>query len=88
MILTGCGHSGILEIIKKSKQVFSNESIYALIGGFHLNKISDFQSGLLETLKKVPIIYTGHCTKDHIIDYLKENGLSVYTLKTKMRIEI
>ena len=88
VIFTGCGHSGILEIIKKGKEIYLNDKVYALIGGFHLKKISDFESGLLETLRKIPIIYTGHCTKDHVIEYLKEQDLPIHTLKTKMRIEI
>ena len=37
VILTGCGHSGIVNIVRYARKLTGVESVYAVIGGFHLN---------------------------------------------------
>ncbi len=36
VIITGCGHSGIINIIRNAQALTGVEKIYAVIGGFHL----------------------------------------------------
>ena len=36
VIITGCGHSGIVNILKYAKELTGNDRIYAVIGGMHL----------------------------------------------------
>ena len=36
VIITGCGHAGIINTINYAKQVTGIEKVYAVIGGFHL----------------------------------------------------
>ncbi len=36
VILTGCGHSGIVNIVRYAQKLTGIEQIYAIIGGFHL----------------------------------------------------
>ena len=36
VIITGCGHSGIINIIRHAQQLTGITTIYAVIGGFHL----------------------------------------------------
>ena len=36
VIITGCGHSGILNIIRHAREVTGVDKIYAVLGGFHL----------------------------------------------------
>ncbi len=36
VILTGCGHSGIINIVRYAQKVTGIERIYAILGGFHL----------------------------------------------------
>ena len=36
VVLSGCGHGGIVNIVKKAKELSGNGSIIAIIGGFHL----------------------------------------------------
>lgn len=36
VVLTGCGHSGIVNIVTRAKQVTGVEEVHAVIGGFHL----------------------------------------------------
>lgn len=65
VVITGCAHSGIINILKHFKTLFSFNNIFGIIGGFHL--ISSSQENIektIEGLKDFPIkwIYPGHCT--------------------------
>jgi 7,8-dihydropterin-6-yl-methyl-4-(beta-D-ribofuranosyl)aminobenzene 5'-phosphate synthase len=37
VVLTGCGHAGIVNIARYAKKLTGVDNVYALIGGFHLN---------------------------------------------------
>ena len=37
VVLTGCGHAGIVNIVRYAKKLTGVERVYAVIGGFHLN---------------------------------------------------
>ena len=37
VVLTGCGHAGIVNILRHARKLTGVERIYAVIGGFHLN---------------------------------------------------
>jgi 7,8-dihydropterin-6-yl-methyl-4-(beta-D-ribofuranosyl)aminobenzene 5'-phosphate synthase len=37
VVLTGCGHAGIVNIVRYAKKLTGVEKVYAVIGGFHLN---------------------------------------------------
>lgn len=45
VVLTGCGHAGVINIIEYAKKIVGEKRIHALIGGIHLFNASD------ETLK-------------------------------------
>ncbi len=36
VIITGCAHPGIVNIVRKSKDIFKKERVYLVMGGFHL----------------------------------------------------
>jgi 7,8-dihydropterin-6-yl-methyl-4-(beta-D-ribofuranosyl)aminobenzene 5'-phosphate synthase len=36
VVLTGCGHSGIVKIVRYAKKLTGIDRLYAVIGGFHL----------------------------------------------------
>jgi 7,8-dihydropterin-6-yl-methyl-4-(beta-D-ribofuranosyl)aminobenzene 5'-phosphate synthase len=36
VVLTGCGHSGIINIVRYAKKITGIDQIYAIVGGFHL----------------------------------------------------
>ncbi|MBC7094316.1 MBL fold metallo-hydrolase [Thermococcus sp.] len=63
-VISGCGHSGILNIVEHSWKVM-NKPIFALIGGFHL---SGAKKNILEDAVRgirtfgVEKLYPGHCT--------------------------
>lgn len=64
-ILTGCAHPGIVEIVKKSKQLHPNKSINLVGGGFHLMRHTQGQVEEISTdLKKLGVenLAPSHCT--------------------------
>ena len=65
VIITGCSHSGICNIIEYAKKVCNEERICDIIGGFHLLNPSHQQlSNTCEYLKRNRIctIHACHCT--------------------------
>ncbi len=36
VVITGCAHPGIVEIVQKAKQMFPGDDVYLVMGGFHL----------------------------------------------------
>ncbi|MBN2795837.1 MAG: MBL fold metallo-hydrolase [Clostridia bacterium] len=67
ILITGCSHNGIMNIIESVKNIYQHYP-KIVIGGFHLSSDqSDFQDSKLEAvakaLKNLDIqCYTGHCT--------------------------
>ncbi len=39
VVLTGCGHAGIVNIVRYARKLTGVEEVYAVIGGFHLNGV-------------------------------------------------
>lgn len=37
LVLTGCGHAGVVNIVSYARKITGIDSVYAVIGGFHLN---------------------------------------------------
>jgi len=66
VIVTGCSHPGIVNIIKKAKELY-NKEIYLVTGGFHLTGASNQE---LETIIKnfkelgVKKVAPSHCSGD------------------------
>ncbi|RUA06573.1 MAG: MBL fold metallo-hydrolase [Fusobacteria bacterium] len=70
VVFTGCSHSGVLNMVKSVEDKYPEKSIIGLVGGFHLQ--DNVTKKLIEPvervedlgnkLKKIPQIYTGHCT--------------------------
>jgi 7,8-dihydropterin-6-yl-methyl-4-(beta-D-ribofuranosyl)aminobenzene 5'-phosphate synthase len=65
VIITGCSHSGICNIVEQAKEICHDDRILAIIGGFHLRKPSSEQlSSTIAYLKQANIknLYACHCT--------------------------
>ena len=65
VIISGCAHSGICNIIEHAKQVTGIQKIRAVIGGFHLKYNNTQTQETIKYLKTQDIkeIYPSHCTE-------------------------
>jgi len=70
IIITGCGHAGIVNIQNRFKK-FLEEPIYYTIGGFHLLRSSDKE--ITETIQNIDtkFISATHCTGEKAIKMIK-----------------
>lgn len=74
VVMTGCSHPGITDMLKKIKSDF-NKNIYMVLGGFHLLEKSDKQmESIISDMKSLGIVKCGatHCTGDRQIQLFKE----------------
>lgn len=65
VIITGCSHAGICNIIEYAKKVCGDERVIDIIGGFHLLHPSEAQAeGTLKYFAQHPIntLHPCHCT--------------------------
>ena len=74
VVITGCAHPGIVEIIKKAKDSLK-ESIYLVMGGFHLMDMNE--SSILRIIKEfkklgVKKAAPSHCTGEEAIELFKK----------------
>lgn len=66
ILITGCAHNGVVDIVKKSQQLL-NKKISLLLGGFHLMGEDETAiNTVIKELKKMNIDYLcpTHCTGD------------------------
>ena len=63
-IVTGCGHSGVINTFERAKQASGVEKLYGIIGGFHLKENNRQAKETISYLKenKVQHVYPSHCT--------------------------
>ena len=74
VIVTGCSHQGIVNIVKKAKELL-NRDVYLVFGGFHLMGHSDEQvRAIIEDFKELGVEKCGatHCTGDRAIQQFKD----------------
>ena len=74
VVITGCAHPGIVQVINKAKQVL-NKNIYFVFGGFHLLDLSDSQiQSVVQQFRELGVQKVGasHCTGDRAIQLFKE----------------
>jgi len=77
VVLTGCGHAGIINILTYAKQRFPNQPVYGVVGGLHLFAASDEQLNWTgDKLKefKVANLLGAHCTGIEAVYRLRERA--------------
>lgn len=66
VVMTGCGHAGIVNIIRYARKITGEDKTYAVLGGFHLNGplFEPIISSVIESLRgfSPDFIIPGHCT--------------------------
>ncbi|NWF94035.1 MAG: sigma 54-interacting transcriptional regulator [Syntrophaceae bacterium] len=73
ILITGCAHPGIIEIIIKAKTI-ARENIYMAIGGWHLCSAGEREiKGMIEAFLKMGIqkVAPCHCTGDRAMEMFK-----------------
>lgn len=78
IIITGCGHPGVVNILQET-QKYCNSNIYALVGGFHLyNKFDRVVRNIVEELNKfnIEVIAPCHCTGEKAKHYLQQKSFN------------
>jgi len=77
VVLTGCGHAGIINILTFAKQRFPNQPVYGIVGGLHLFAASDEQlnwtGDKLRDFKVVNLL-GAHCTGIEAVYRLRERA--------------
>lgn len=80
VVITGCSHSGVCNIIDQAKNIFHTDTINSIIGGFHLRSAENdklekttafFEKNVTGT------VFAGHCT----------GFKAKYLLNTKVYVE-
>lgn len=63
-IVTGCGHSGVINTFERAKEATGIDRLYGIIGGFHLKHNNRQTKETIKYLKKnkVEHVYASHCT--------------------------
>ncbi|MEY0266609.1 MBL fold metallo-hydrolase [Morganella morganii] len=84
VIITGCSHAGVINIIEYAREITGEENIISVIGGFHLQNADDsVLSKTGEYLKSLAtdLLYPCHCTdlaaKIFLSGYVKVNEVGV-----------
>jgi len=100
VVLSGCSHRGVLNMVETVQEAYPDTEIKALIGGFHLIGMPIFRTmaggrrgvqALGERLAALPVAryYTGHCTGSRAYQVLEEVlGDRLSPLATGLRIEV
>lgn len=91
VILTGCSHAGIVNILRHSLELTGQKGIRAILGGLHLVEAPlDRIRKTADALAGMPIdsVYAGHCTGfDAQVELRKTFGDRFRPLQTGMRFE-
>lgn len=65
VIVTGCSHAGIVNILKQAVKLTGTDKVHGIIGGFHLIEASDTvieKTGQAIAELNPDWVYAGHCT--------------------------
>ena len=73
VVVTGCAHPGIVQIVEKAQEMFDGP-VYLVMGGFHLGDKSDRQlKGIINAFRDLGVqkVAPYHCTGDKAIARFK-----------------
>jgi 7,8-dihydropterin-6-yl-methyl-4-(beta-D-ribofuranosyl)aminobenzene 5'-phosphate synthase len=69
VVITGCAHPGIVEIVEKAKEI-TGEQVHLVLGGFHLGNTPNSEiETIIENFRKLGVkkVAPTHCTGDPAI---------------------
>jgi len=71
VVVTSCGHAGIINTLKRAQEVSGVQKIYALVGGFHLAPApDDYLRQVIAELQKFDLehVMPMHCSGQNFVD--------------------
>jgi 7,8-dihydropterin-6-yl-methyl-4-(beta-D-ribofuranosyl)aminobenzene 5'-phosphate synthase len=74
VVITSCGHGGILNTLRRAQEVTGVEKVYALCGGFHLAPAQQpYLDQIMAELKKLDIdhVIPMHCSGSNFLETAK-----------------
>jgi len=83
IIITGCAHPGIVNIVKRAKKLMKKDKVYLVLGGFHhppLSCVKEFKE--LGVEKVAPSHCTGNLAREAFRKEYKENFIEYGVGKT------
>jgi len=75
VVISSCGHAGIINTLRRAQEVSGVEKIYALVGGFHLAPApEDYLREVMAELKKFDLehVMPMHCSGQNFVDLAKQ----------------
>jgi 7,8-dihydropterin-6-yl-methyl-4-(beta-D-ribofuranosyl)aminobenzene 5'-phosphate synthase len=75
VVISSCGHAGIINTLRRAQAVSGVDNIYALVGGFHLAPApDDYLRQVMAELKKFDLehVLPMHCSGQNFIDLAKQ----------------
>lgn len=69
IVISGCAHAGICNIVEHARRVTSTDKVLCVIGGFHLTEVNERLQQTINYLKGIGTEYVmpSHCTGDDAI---------------------
>lgn len=88
VVITGCSHSGICNIVEQAKKVTGISEVLAVLGGFHLKEQNKQTRQTIAFLKanRIEQVYPSHCTELPALAAFYE-AFKIRQLKTGMALE-
>ena len=74
VVITSCGHAGIINTVRRAQQVTGVQKVYALVGGFHLAPApEDYLKRVMAELKGLDIehLFPMHCSGPNFLEAAK-----------------
>ena len=75
VVITSCGHGGIINTVRRARQVSGIEKVYALVGGFHLAPApAPYLKTIMAELKALDIehVFPMHCSGTNFLELAKQ----------------
>jgi 7,8-dihydropterin-6-yl-methyl-4-(beta-D-ribofuranosyl)aminobenzene 5'-phosphate synthase len=75
VVISSCGHAGIINTLRRAQEVTGIDKIYALVGGFHLAPApADYLAKVMAELKTFDLAHVMpmHCSGQNFIDLAKQ----------------
>ena len=67
VVITGCAHPGIVNIVKRAEQMLPDKDVYLVMGGFHLSGASDSElRSIIRAFRDIGVqkVAPSHCSGD------------------------